>query len=83
MTDIKLTATQKAALRYMLTCDGYTTSAYGLSRDRSRGNLNTLNQLGAKGLVKAIGLGHSAFPRTADWKLTPKGIEIAKGLAND
>lgn len=82
MTDIKLTPTQKAALRYMLGCYGYTTSAYDLNRAIG-GNICTLNRLCFRGLVIAIGIGHVAFPRTADWKLTPKGVEIAKGLAND
>lgn len=82
MPDIKFTPTQKAALKYMLKCAGYTTSAYDLKRAHG-GNLRTLNRLCSDGLVIAIGIGHVAFPRSAEWKLTPKGVEIAKGLGND
>lgn len=67
-----MTEKQRAALAFIAGQVGGRTSAYNLKIKRM-GNLTTLRQLSALGMVRAIGQGHSAFPQSGEWMITEKG----------
>ena len=62
---MKLTPIQRKALSKLRDGDK---SAYGL-----RVSLSTLQTLQSKGLVRAVGVGHTAMPTSAQWQITEAG----------
>lgn len=70
---MKLTPTQRKALAGL---KDESSSAFSL-----RVSLTTLEALQSKGLVRAIGLGHMAMPRSAAWQITQAGLAALSGGA--
>lgn len=62
---MKLSAKQREALTKLREKDG---SAYGM-----KVSLATLEALSRMALVRAVGMGHMAFPRNGNWRITDAG----------
>jgi len=67
-----MTEKQSAALAFIADQVGGKTSAYDL-KIKGMGNLGVIRQLAGRGMLRAVGIGHSAFPRNAAWVITDKG----------
>ena len=72
---MKLTPQQEKALK-SVALKGHPKSSYGIDV-----SLSTMLSLSGRGLIRSVpGPGWSFSPQTCEWKITAKGLEVAKAI---